>query len=316
MQQAFLMRALKIYACQAGLLVFAFTVIAFLGILAHQDAVTNLLGLYIERPLAAVLSGLGLVYKPALLDILPMYVLFMLVSPLLLLHGLHRGWGGILAGSVLLWLAAQFDLGRLLFDLFHEALRLRVSYAEMGAFEQFGWQFLWVLGLWMGSTIGSGSAASIRFPTWLVRTAIGYAALCFVWRHALGQTPFPGEPGLNLMFDKWHVGPLRLINFFALLILAMHFGPWLKTHLPRLRVLETLGRASLPVFCAHLVVALTALTVFGKASDARPWSVDVAIVAGGMLVLYTVAMLSEFLDKRAAVLRARLKASHAPALRT
>jgi peptidoglycan/LPS O-acetylase OafA/YrhL len=96
----------------------------------------------------------------------------------------------------------------------------------------------------------------------------------------------------------------------------MHFGPWLKTHLPRLRVLETLGRASLPVFCAHLVVALTALTVFGKASDPRPGSVDVAIVAGGLLVLYTVAVLSEFLDKRAAALRARLKASRAPALRT
>jgi hypothetical protein len=316
MQQAFFKRALKIYACQAGLLLFAFTVIAFLGFLAREDAVTNLLGLYLQRPVAAVLGGLSLVYKPALLDILPMYILFMLISPLILLHGLHQGWAGLLTGSVLLWLAAQFDLGRALFDLFQTIMHLPIRYAEMGAFELFGWQLLWVLGLWMGATSAPAGAAPIQFPAWLLRTAIVYALICFAWRHALGQTPFPGEAGLNLMFDKWHVGPLRLINFFALLVLVMHFAPWLKAHLPRVAALELLGRAALPVFCAHLVIALSALTVYGKATDTRPWSVDVSIVVGALMVLYVVAWTSNRLEQRAAALRARLKLRRAPRLRT
>ena len=311
MQEAFFRRALKIYACQAALLLFAFTVIATIGIAARQEAVTNLLALFIERPLPAVFSSLLLIYNPALLDILPIYILFMLVSPLILLHGLHHGWGGILAGSVLLWLAAQFDVGRALFGQFDLWLKLPVSYREMGAFEVFGWQFLWVLGLWMGATMSRPDAPPTVFPSWLVRVAIVYAGVCFVWRHAVGQVPFPGNPGLNLMFDKWHLGPLRLIDFMALLLLLMHYGPWLKRHLPRLAVLETLGRASLPVFCAHLVLALTALALFGAAKPSRPWTLDVLILTVGFAVLYGVALVSQAIDDRAAALRARLKARRA-----
>jgi len=313
MQEAFFRRALKIYACQAALLLFAFTVIATIGIAAREEAVTNLLALFIERPLPAVFSGLLLIYNPALLDILPIYILFMLVSPLILLHGLHHGWGGILAVSVLLWLAAQFDVGRALFEQFDLWLKLPVSYAEMGAFEVFGWQFLWVLGLWMGATMSRPDAPPTVFPPWLVRGAIVYAGVCLVWRHAVGQMPFPGNPGLNLMFDKWHLGPLRLIDFMALLLLVMHYGPWLKRHLPRVAVLETLGRASLPVFCAHLVVALTALALFGAADPSRPWTLDVLILTAGFAVLYGVALVNQVIDDRAAALRASLKARRATA---
>jgi hypothetical protein len=313
MQEAFFRRALKIYACQAGLLLFAFTVIAAIGVAAHEEAVTNLLAFFFERPLTAVFSGLLLVYNPALLDILPIYILFMLLSPLILLHGLHRGWGCLLAGSVLLWLAAQFGLGRALFEQLDLWLKLPVRYEEMGAFEVFGWQFLWVLGLWLGASTEQPDAPPTAFPTWLVHAAIVYAGVCLVWRHAVGQTPFPDNPGLNLLFDKWHLGPLRLIDFMTLLLLLLHYGPRLKPHLPRVRVLETLGRASLPVFCAHLVVALTALALFGAADPSRPWSLDVLILVVGFAVLYAVALVSQSLDDRAAALRARLKARRAVA---
>jgi len=313
MHEAFFKRALKIYACQAGLLLFAFTVIAAIGMAAREEAVTNLLAFFFERPLTAVFSGLLLIYNPALLDILPIYILFMLVSPLILLHGLHHGWGGILAGSVLLWLAAQFDLGRALFEHFDLWLKLAVRYEEMGAFEVFGWQFLWVLGLWMGAAKDQPDAPPSAFPPWLVRGAIVYACICLVWRHVVGQTPFPGNAGLNLMFDKWHLGPLRLIDFMALMLLLMHYGPWLKRHLPRVAVLETLGRASLPVFCAHLVVALTALALFGAANPSRPWTLDVLILTVGFAVLYGVALVSQAVDDRAAALRPKLKARRATA---
>ncbi len=312
MQRAFFGRALKIYACQAGLLLFAFIIIATVGAVAHQEAVTNLLAFYLERPFAAFFSGLALIYNPALLDILPMYILFMLASPLLLLHGLHRGWGGILAISVALWLATQFDLGRWLFQIFDAAFRLPVKYQELGAFHVLGWQFLWVLGLWMGATLDVAPRRPTHFPPWLVGVAVIIAVVGFVWRHAVGQTPFPGRPELNLLFDKWHIGPARLIDFFALLVLVMHFAPWLKSHLPRSRILETLGQASLPVFCAHLVIALTALTIFGAADQApRSWAIDVLILVSGFAVLYAVALSSRALDKRSARLRARLKTRRA-----
>jgi len=57
-------------------------------------------------------SGLALSYAPALLDILPMYGVFLAASACLLRHAQQRGWTAILAGSVVLWSAAQADGGR------------------------------------------------------------------------------------------------------------------------------------------------------------------------------------------------------------
>ncbi|WP_375136412.1 OpgC domain-containing protein [Aquincola tertiaricarbonis] len=308
MRGAFFKRALKIYACQIALLLFLLTVVAVMGILTGQDAIINLIGFYLDRPLAAFFSGLLLIYSPPLLDILPIYIVFMLASPLLLLHGLHRGWGGILGLSLLMWLAAQFDIGRVIYEGVTAIAPIPVPYQQTGSFEIWGWQFLWVLGLWLGCMQAEQpDAPPTVFPRWMVNAAIGIAVVGFVWRHAIGQTPFPGQPSLAPLFDKWTLGPLRLMNFMALLLLAMHFAPWLRRHLPRLPVLETLGRASLPVFCAHLVLALVALALAGDVQPERPYWVDAAIVLVSFPALYLVAWVSGELDRRTAEKRAALK---------
>ncbi len=302
MARAFWQRALKIYLVQAALMVFLFTVVALIAGFTHQDAARNLMGFYLERPKTAIASGFLLIYSPPLLDILPMYVLFMLVSPILLLHARRSGWTGVLALSIVLWLLAQFDLGLLVYEVTVLLTGLPVPFPHTGSFELFGWQFLWVLGLWMGATYADApdDAPPLRFPRGLVVTAWVYALVCMVWRHAIGQTPFPGDVGLNLMFDKWHLGPLRLLDFFALLVLVMHHAPWLRAHLPRLRALELLGRASLPVFCAHLVLALLALATVGEVLPGRPVLVDLGVLVVSFAVMFAIAWVSDLADRRAA----------------
>ena len=81
MWRAFEWRAFKIYLCQAALLLFLFTVIANLGIKVEQPAVTNLISFYLDDPWLAARAALVMLYNPPLLDILPMYVLFMLLRP-------------------------------------------------------------------------------------------------------------------------------------------------------------------------------------------------------------------------------------------
>jgi hypothetical protein len=295
MREAFLERALKLYGCQAALLMFLFTLIAALGAFAEQSAVRDLLSFYLVRPKAALVGGLMLIYNPPLLDILPLYIVFMLASPVLLQQALRHGWLGIVGASVALWLAAQFDLGAVLYQALVAVTHLPVPLRETGAFELFAWQFLWVLGLWMGSNHASGSAAP-AFPRWIVATAAGIALTGLVWRHAVGQTPWPGHAAVNLAFDKWRLGPLRLLDFFALLVLAMRYGPWLLARLPRLTWLETLGAASLPVFCAHLVIALLVLAVAGAAHEQRPIWIDLAILVVAFALLYAVALASRRLS--------------------
>jgi hypothetical protein len=300
MKNAFFNRALKLYACQLALVLFAFTAIAGIGLLSREDAITGLLGFFLERPVVATLSASMLLYSPALLDILPIYIVFMLVSPLALLHGMAHGWRGVIAISLVLWFGAQFGLGPATYQMATGWFDMPLRYQDMGAFEIFAWQLLWVIGLWLGSMHSQPDHVPAAFPRWMVLTALMLALSAFVWRHAVGQTPMPAGSVVNLMFDKWHLGPLRLINLLALLVLVMHYGDWLKQHAPRWRPLETLGKAALPVFCAHLVVALLALAMFGASRSGRPGSVDALILFVGFYALWVVARLSLARDRRAA----------------
>lgn len=307
-------RALKIWLVHALLLIVLFVLIAPLGLLVDQPAVKGLVSFYLERPGVAFVAALLLVYTPPLLDILPMYVLFMAVSPWLLLWGGRRGWGLIVAASVLLWLGAQLDLGTYLYEGAADWARIPVPVQQTGAFELFGWQLLWVMGMWMGSRAALELPVVPTFPRWLVVCCWSLALAGLTWRHAVGQTPWPVDGALgaaaNAAFDKWHLGPWRLLSLFALVVLVLHHGPALSAHMRRPKTLELLGRASLPVFCAHLLLVLLALALFGAANPIRSWSLDVAILAASLATLYAVAEISAAVDRRAAEKKAALDAGH------
>jgi hypothetical protein len=300
MRNAFLARALKIYACHAALLLLLFTVIAAVGVSRDEPALKNLIGFYLEQPLAGLTGGLLLIYNPPLLDILPLYIVLMLLSPIVLEYGLKHGWRGILTVSIVLWAAAQFDVSKSMYDMLVSMIDLRVPYKETGAFETFAWQFLWILGLWMGALTTTGQMKNRKpFPSALIVACLAVAIPLLIWRYVAGQVPVEGESIINHLFDKWHLGPFRLLNFFALLVLVMHYGEWLKIHVPRLRFLETLGAASLPVFCMHLVVVLLALSFYGESTPERAVRTDVMLLFGGLACLYVAALITLRFDTEA-----------------
>jgi hypothetical protein len=290
MWRAFELRAMKIYLCQSALLIFLFTVVAALGVRTDQPAINNLISFFLDDPWRGLRSGLLLLYNPPLLDILPMYVLFMLLSPPLLALAMRRGWFVVVALSLALWLGAQFGLGQLLYETVGAPARLKVPLNQTGAFEPLAWQFLWVFGL----CAGAGGARFVRgqpIPRWLVGAALAVAGSCLVWRRWAGQTPFAEWVELNPLFDKWQLGPLRVLDMLALIVLLLRFGPALQRLRPRWPVLETLGAAALPVFCAHLVMVLLALALFGASTPQRPVWVDVALLTITFATLWGVARL-------------------------
>ena len=301
MWRAFEWRAFKIYLCQAALLLFLFTVIANLGIKVEQPAVTNLISFYLDDPWLAARAALVMLYNPPLLDILPMYVLFMLLSPFVLTHAMRRGWAGWLAASLLLWLLAQFGAWQELYAVMqaHSGLR-RIPFTQTGAFDPLAWQFVWMFGLCLGAggvKVALDADGAAHFPRWLLALAVGIEATGFAWRHWQGQTPFLVWRDLNVWFDKWHLGPLRLLNLLALIVLTLHFGPALLAWKPRWRWLEVLGTSSLSIFCAHLVLVLLALVLFGASDPARPVWLDVALLAGSFALLWALAWLLLALDR-------------------
>jgi hypothetical protein len=307
MWAAFQSRALTVYVCQAALLVFLFTVIAALGVRVDQPAVKDLMAFYFGAPNVALPAALVLLYNPPLLDILPMYVLFMLGSPWVMLHGLRRGWLELMICSTALWLAAQFGLSAAAYGWVVEHTGLKVPFDQTGSFDLAAWQFLWMFGLALGA--GGMPDSERPFPRWWVRTALGVALGAVIWRHWRGQTPFEHWQHLNLLLDKWHLGPLRIINFFAIVTLVMSYGPSMASRIPRLPFVEALGAASLPVFCAHLVVVLLALAVLGPPTPERAAWIDLGLLGAAFAVLYAVAVVSRLSSTAVAARSARRKAA-------
>jgi hypothetical protein len=290
MRRALWQRAAALYTCQIALLLFLLTIVASIARAHGQTAITDLISFFSKDPATALTAGFALVYNPPLLDILPMYVVLLAATPLLLSFALHRSWWPIFALSAALWTVAQFGVGRALYQAIADAIGLDLPVTETGAFSLLAWQFLWVGGLWMGSLKATDARQGLAAPHWAVMPAIAIAAVCLVWRHITGQVPVPheGSHALNTLFDKWELAPLRLVNFLALLVLVLRFGPWLARQVP-LQFLARLGAASLPVFCAHLVICLLALAILGDHYEHRSWIVDAVMVIGAFAALYAVA---------------------------
>jgi hypothetical protein len=308
MRRAFWRRALKVYLAQAATLLFLFTIIAAVGLRIDQPAVKDLMSYYLAQPHQGLTFGLLLVYEPALLDILPMYIFFMLLSPWVLALALRHGWLGVVLASTAVWALAQFGLSEWLYEVVVRWTGLPVPFHEMGAFNAFAWQFLWFMGLWLGASRSAPGAQPIRLPVWLLLAAAAIALYGLYWRHhgLHGQAPFGANDHLNLLFDKWQLGPLRIVNLVALGVLAIGFGPALARRLPRLHWLEAMGSASLPVFCAHLVAVLLVLAFYGSDQMVRPWWGDALLLGGVFSALYAVARATLWVDARkAAQLRAR-----------
>lgn len=300
MKKAFFRRVATVYACHATLLLFLFSAIAMLGLKLDQPALTNLIGFYLSDPWAALPGALLLIYNPPLLDILPLYILLLLASPFVLAFAMQRGWTGIFVVSLALWVCGQFPLSQSLYEIMARHTGLRVPFSETGSFETLSWQFLWLYGLWMGAATAQGRLDHRKpFPQALVVAAFAIVLVGLVWRHTAGQIPVPGDADslINHLFDKWKLGPLRMLNLFALLVVIMHAGPRLAERLPRIGFLEKLGSASLPVFCMHLVVVLAALSIAGEYRPGRPLLLDVLMMAAGLATLYATALVTLYIDR-------------------
>jgi hypothetical protein len=249
-------RSLKIYGYHLLMLALAFTLAAGLAVATHRTAIYNLLNFYIAHPFVAIIGSVLLIYCPPLLDILPMYVIFLAGTPLVLSAAVRWGWNRILALSLVIWLLAQFGLRDLVHNAVVHITHLPIPLQETGAFNLFAWQWIWIAGLWLGAKSAEGPLPLSRVPGRVIALS---AAVClffigvrhewFHWLPWLG--PHLTQQGLGMSLDKWSIGALRMLNLAAFTIVIY----WLRKPVLKIVAIEpflTLGKASLEVFCAHI----------------------------------------------------------------
>jgi hypothetical protein len=253
-------RAWRIYRYHVALVAITFTIGAAVAIHLGRLPLANLMDFYLLHPKLAAVSALALLYDPPLLDILPMYLIFTLLTPLLLWAAKRFGWTSVLAGSGIVWLLAQCNLRLRLYAVLN-AHGFPVPAHEAGAFDLFAWQLLWTFGLALGTTVSRERISRQRVPGPVLAVSAAIAAAFLFCRHA--------PLDLGPLVDKWRLGVLRLIDFAAIGILLLKWGPVLA----RTRwaaVFAPLGRSSLEVFSVHVLCCLAALGLSVAAEPSFP----------------------------------------------
>jgi hypothetical protein len=223
----------------------------------HFDGTTpwGLPFLFHHEPVSGLVSGLLLLYQPGLLDILPMYVGFPLLVPLVLrLHHRRHGLAVWLASGAIWaldqWLSPSFPLvwGPI----------------NTGAFHFLSWQWLFVTGVLIGAEPAWERQVIRNPPRWTLLAAV--AGVLFLW--VVRRPDLPGwwdEITLASLTNKTPLAALRLLNFGLLAYLLGVLGSRHRTWLS-FRPLATIGRHSLPVFVATIGCAQIALC-FPDAGD-------------------------------------------------
>lgn len=200
-------------------------------------------------PLKALSHVLGMTYQPNYLDILPLYVVFLAVFPLLHL-AVKRSPLLTLAASVVLWRFAATT-----------GLSLPNGNGSW-TFNPFAWQVLFTLGVVIGQAMRAGvtlpRSAGLRLADIAAVGMLLFSAI--VMLAPVNPFAFLGQAvaDLSLGTDKNHLAPVRLLHVLALAWLFVRLVPAEAAFLKH-KLTQSLTRAgshSLEVFCAGTVLAI------------------------------------------------------------
>jgi hypothetical protein len=219
-------------------------------------------------------------HKGALMDILPMYISFLLLTPFVQYAFARNKSVLALSVSATFWFVGQYA------DPFDFIATAPESTPNTGLFNLFSWQLLWVSGLYAGYLHGTRHENNLFQKRHYLILAACVAIVFFLIKR--GFLPLP--EGLEIYFDNGDLRILRLLNILALVMLMC----WLIKLLPisfRLPVFSTLGRYSLQVLAFHLVLLYLLRPVSWRAPGLGLWaevalSIFVVLALWGMIPVY------------------------------
>jgi hypothetical protein len=225
-------------------------------------------------------------------DILPLYVVLMLMAPLFAL--IDRT-----APHLLLPASATLYVCALTFRLTLPTWPVSGTWF----FNPLAWQFVFVLGFVFARDDHGMGALARRYIVWLRILAMPVVILgtLIVWFPLWLDPTHAPEPKLFFMIDKTYVTPIRLTQFLsvvAVFSLTFRYIRWLADaryarHLvsPLIRMLAMLGRNSLYVFCVGSLLSLSGQVMHFIYRGSVV--VDSAVVVFGIVIMAFTAWLAE-----------------------
>jgi hypothetical protein len=242
---------------------------------------------FLEEPHVAIVKALLLEFQPTFLDILPLYILLLVIFPVILL-GLWVQPLLVLVPSFLLYAIVQ-------------ATDVSVpAYPEghVWYFNPLAWQFLFTAGAALG--LGEARARQFSRPEGApLLMAIVIAAVALIvklsWTIHGVWDPFPGLFLKEIWpVNKNNLSPIRLISFFAAVFVI---GTLVKSDAiflrsSTLRPIVLCGQQSLEIFCFGILLSALGHFLLSEYNSAIVTQLAVNVV--GVLVLCSTAKMIDW----------------------
>ncbi|MER9296043.1 OpgC family protein [Mesorhizobium sp. M0621] len=217
-------------------------------------------------------------------NILPVYTVLLLLTPLFLLFVSYRPVLALVASGALWLVAGIYQIAP-------------PNYPEPGFWflNPLSWQFLFNIGL--AGTLHVRRGGTIPVSRWLVGAALAYTAVALVWVHSplWGHISWFGLSPVLTGFDKTFLSLPRLLHILAVSYLIVAF-PAISNlfRAGRDHPLAILGKRSLPVFIAGTVLAMAAQVL--KLINPGGFAYDSLLISAGIAMQFALAYYLEWLS--------------------
>ena len=235
---------------------------------------------FLSEPDVALVQALLLKFRPANMDVLPLYIVLLATFPAIL-WALKKRADLTLAASILLWLVATstgFNLPAYPDD-------------RMWFFNPFAWQVLFVFGGWCGLGGGDRLSRLIQSPLVIALSAVYLVISLLVviswwWPPLDGIVP-PVIAAIIYPISKTDLSVLRLVHFLALAVVIVRLVPVNLPVLssPLLRPMILCGQNSLEVFCFGVFLSFAAHFVLNEISGTLAMQFLVSVTGIVLMVI-------------------------------
>jgi len=280
-----LKRAWQIYVAHIFLFVIYMAEIAYVSSSFDNPLYSEEMGIFnfLKQPDVTLVQALLLKFKPANMDVLPLYIVLLAGFPPMLWLVLRRPVLALAASVTLYALTWRFDWN---FPAYPSGTWV---------FNPLAWQLLFVFGAWCALG-GAARIAPVARSGPVLALAAGYLAFAFLiamtW-YVPHLAAFVPKWFAEWMYpiDKTNLDVLRFAHFLALAALTLKFvqRDWPALASPLMRPAILCGQHSLEVFCLGVFLSFAAHFAMVEISDGI--ATQVLVSALGILIMVATAAL-------------------------
>jgi len=238
---------------------------------------------FLKQPDVTIFQALLLKFKPVNMDVLPLYIVLLLLFPPALAMLMWQPAFALAASALLYVLTWNFDWN------------LPAYPNGVWFFNPFAWQLLFVFGAWCALG-GAKRLAPVLQSRTVLAVAIAYLAFAFVitltwYVEPLGRLVPNWLSEWMYPIDKTNLDVLRFAHFLALAAVTVRFVPrdWPGLKWPILQPAIRCGQHSLEIFCLGVFLAFAGQFVISEYSGGP--LIQIAISFTGIIIMIATANL-------------------------